>query len=237
MKLSLRFAVSAFAALVGASGSLIAQEADQITAADLSSAVAEFHDHGSANRHKAPNVFGPGVAGIDSLVNFTSSFTAAGFGPTGLPQSVWPFSMVGNDPRKGRTTTVQSAIIPVSVLLLNYDGTPRYVGGQLLYADATQFVNPLLKSPVYDSHRYTSSEDPTQFVDAVQKAEYGREADDDWHTLLAPSVKTPRLMTLLRGTYRFALNKDGSCCLYILAEENNFGNCCFRLTPQMGPPL
>jgi hypothetical protein len=69
-----------------------------------------------------------------------------------------------------------------------------------------------------------------QISDAVQRAEFIRQSDDDWHTLLAPSVKTPRLMTLLRGTYRFALNADGSCCRFILVDADTFGNALFPPT-------
>jgi hypothetical protein len=37
-------------------------------------------------------------------------------------------------------------------------------------------------------------------------------------------------MVLLRGTYSFALNADGTCCRYILVDENTFANALFPAT-------
>ncbi|HLJ73206.1 MAG TPA: hypothetical protein VKU62_01375, partial [Thermoanaerobaculia bacterium] len=53
---------------------------------------------------------------------------------------------------------------------------------------------------------------------------------DDWHTLLNPQVKTPRTITLLRGQYQFALNSNGTCCRFILVDENVFINALFPAT-------
>ena len=84
-----------------------------------------------------------------------------------------------------------------------------------------------MNSPVFANATYTSSSTPTQFTDAVQRAEYFNSAKADWHTWLAPAVKTPRVMTLRRGTYQFALNPDGTCCAFILVEINTFANALF----------
>ncbi len=233
MRSLLRVAPPALFLFLGALGTVWAQEPDQITTPAPAGSTPRFHGHqawGSHKAHQPPNIFGPGVTGIDSLVNFTGSFTAPGVDPNGNPQSVWPFSMVGNDPARSHTTVINSSVIPVSVLLLDANGLPRYVGGQLLYQDASQYVQPVLNSPVFGSHWYSSSEIPTQFADAVGKAEYGHEATSDWHTILAPAVKQGRLMTLPKGSYRFALNADGSCCSYILVDENVFGNALFPPT-------
>jgi hypothetical protein len=101
------------------------------------------------------------------------------------------------------------------------------VNGQRLISEATHFVNPVLQSPVFSKTLYTSSEDPTQVTDAIQRAEFFHKADDEWHTLLSPRVGTPRTMALIRGTYRFALNADGSCCFFILVNEGNFNAALF----------
>jgi hypothetical protein len=45
-----------------------------------------------------------------------------------------------------------------------------------------------------------------------------------------PAVKTMRTMVLNRGTYAFALNLDGTCCRYILADANTFVNALFPPT-------
>jgi hypothetical protein len=56
--------------------------------------------------------------------------------------------------------------------LRNFDGTPRIVGGKRLISDPAPFVNPTLASPVFSKTNYSSSERPTQFTDAVQRAEF-----------------------------------------------------------------
>jgi hypothetical protein len=171
-----------------------------------------------------------GTPGVDTLPNWNGKFTAAGYDPFGNPNRKWVYNMAGTPPESGKTTVFDAPIIPVSLDLRNYDGSVRYVNGKRLYSDATQYVVPVLNSPVFQNARYSSSERPTQFTDAVQLAEFGDRAEDNWHTLLSPSVKTPRVMTLIRGTYEFALNADGTCCAFVLVDANTFGNALFPST-------
>jgi hypothetical protein len=91
-------------------------------------------------------------------------------------------------------------------------------------------VEPVLSSPIFSKTFYDSSERRTQFTDAIQRAEFFNKSDDDWHTLLRPRVGTPRTMVLIRGTYRFAVNPDGSCCAFILVDFNTFVNALFPAT-------
>ena len=67
-------------------------------------------------------------------------------------------------------------------------------------------------------------------TDAIQRSEYFSQAKDDWHTLLAPCVKTGRTMVLNRGTYLFALNADGTCCRFVLVDIDTFVNALFPAT-------
>ena len=135
--------------------------------------------------------------------------------------------MVGAPPESGQTTYFPAPIIPVSLHLRNADRTPRYANGRRLYSDATQYVRPVLKSPIFGKFRNSSSESPMQFTDAGLRAAFGDHAEDGWHNILRPSVKTPRVMTLLAGTYQFALNPDGSCCDYVLIDYDVFSNALF----------
>jgi hypothetical protein len=171
------------------------------------------------------------LLGVDSVVNWSSYFYLPGFDSFGGTQFTWDYTMVGQAPfgqgqdndGNGGTTWIGAPIVPVSLDLRNADGSPRFVGGQRLYSDATQFVAPVLSSPVFSNTSYSSSEIPTQFTDAVARAEFFHQADDDWHTLLRPRVATPRTMVLIKGTYRFALNADGSCCAFVLIDDQVFG--------------
>lgn len=185
------------------------------------------------------------ILGIDSLVNWSSYFYLPGFLsdqffglPVG-PQFTWQYTMVGHAPFgkgndsdwQGETTSINAPIVPVNLDLRNFDGSPRFVNGHRLYSDATQYVTPVLKSPVFVKTFYGSSAPATQYADAIQRAEFFNRSDSDWHTLLRPLVKTPRTMTLIRGTYRFALNSDGSCCLFVLIDVNTFFSLLFPLVP------
>jgi len=228
MKLASRFNApllcAAFALVC--SFNAFAQEDDQIMAADLSNAhthssVITPHAHLNGQAHARF-----GIPNIDSLVNFNGHYFVGGFDSNGNPNRHWYFNTVGNPPQLGGTTTINAPVVPVSLDLRNFDGSPRFVGGQRLYSDATKFVAATLASPVFQNSTYSSSGVPTQFSDAIQRAEY-QQAKSDWHTLLAPSVKTPRVMTLIRGTYRFALNGDGTCCRYVLIDIGTFVNALF----------
>lgn len=191
-----------------------------------------------------------GIPNIDSVVNFNGQYFTAGQDSNGNPQKHWYFNTLGNPPQQGGTTTINAPIVPVSLDLRNADGSPRFVkvvGGNVitcanppdpschpLFFDATPFITPILESPVFSNANYTSSPVPTQFADAVARAEY-QKAKPDWHTLLAPSVKTTRTMVLLRGTYQFTLNPDGTCCFFVLLNVNAFENAFFPSTSTFPP--
>ncbi len=205
------------------------------------------HSGHSSNADGAGGVLGNrsngSVLGIDSIPNWSSYFYLPGYDSYGNTQFTWQYTMVGNSPFArnddgegddsdfaGATTRIGAPVVPVNVDLRNADGSPRFINGQRLYQDATQFVTPVLKSPVFSNADYTSSERPTQFMDAVQRAEFFHNSADDWHTILKPRVAAPRTLVLLRGTYRYALKPDGSCCAYILVDQNAFGNALFPAT-------
>ncbi len=184
------------------------------------------------------------VLGVDSIPNWSSYFYFPGVDSNGGNQYTWQYTMAGNAPTarngvdrggdvqfSGATTRIGAPVIPVNLDLRDFDGTPRFVNGNRLYSPATQFVQPVLNSPVYSTTTYDSGSQPTQFTDAVQKAEFFGKAPDDWHTLLFPRAGTPQTMVLIRGTYRFALNGDGTCCFFIEIDENAFINAFFPASP------
>jgi hypothetical protein len=176
-----------------------------------------------------------GALGIDSVPNWSSFFYYPGLDGNGFTQFSWQYTMVGHAPFgqgsdddwRGETTWIGAPVVAVSLDLRNFDGSPRFVGGQRLFSDATKFVAPVLSSPVFSKTFYTSSHAPTQYTDAVQRAEFIHSSDDDWHTLLRARVATPRTMVLIRGTYRFALNADGTCCAFVLIDAGTFVNALF----------
>jgi hypothetical protein len=197
--------------------------------------------------------------GVDTITNFTGHFQAQGVFYNNTPHQQWEYSMVGNDPTKGGSTVFNAPIVPVSLDLRNRDGSPRFVkvvgtsvitcglnGVPLdlsickpLVSDATPFVQPTLNGPVFNGlSNYSSSSVPTQFTDAVQKAEFGKLARPDWHTLLNASVKPAETMTIVQSTnshglpaYQFELNDDGTCCFLVFIREDVFVNQFFPQNP------
>ena len=134
-----------------------------------------------------------GVPGIDSLTNFTSEFTAPGFDGVGNPQSVWPYTMVGRAPERGRSTRINAPIIPTVLDLLAPDGSVASYKGQPLSFDPGGLVRAAVRSPMFEPFRYFSGF--TQFNDAMMRSQFwhvirGQGDDDGYHVLLNPSVKT-----------------------------------------------
>lgn len=244
--------------IVAAAISSFAQDNDSITQLDPSTNNAKHlqvtprgHTNGMADaRH--------GITDVDSLVNFNGRFDAQDFDANGNPNFKWYTNTVGNPPQMGGTTVINAPIVPVSLDLRNADGSIRYVrllvpgnpaGGTLtcstptefpdcvrLFFDVTPFVQPTLNSPVFQTSSFSSSADPTQITDAIQRAEYFTSAKPNWHTLLNPQVKTTRTMVLKRGTYLFLLNTDGSCCQFVEVAPGAFINALFPSgTPPFGP--
>jgi hypothetical protein len=175
------------------------------------------------------------LLGIDSVVNFSSYFYVPGiwtdpYGTASTPQFTWPYTMVGRSPLRTPggdesegTTVINAPIIPVAIDLRNADGSIRYCtkadGTKVrLFRSALPHMQRVLDSPIFANARYSSSDRPTQFNDAVHRASFFRLADDDWHTLLRPSVKRERTMTLVGGTYVFATDAD--CNLVFVLVDN-----------------
>lgn len=182
-----------------------------------------------------------GVLGIETVPNWSSYFYLPGAVPYGAgyyPQYTWQYAMVGHSPLdKGErddwenyTTKIGAPIIPVVIDLRNADGSPRYLNGVRLILDPSAYVQPLLKSPIFSKTFYDSSAEPTQFNDAIQRAEFIHKANQDWHTILKPRVVTTRTMVLIRGTYKFATYSDGTLA-YVLVDDAVFGASLFPPTP------
>jgi hypothetical protein len=170
------------------------------------------------------------ATGIDSIHTFSGEFQLAGIDPAGNLRRDWRFTMAGGDPALGGTTSFNAPIIPVSLDLLDYNGRLRVVDGHPLHYSVQPFVRAVINSPVFQNADYTSSDAPTQFADAVQRAEFYNQMQSDWHTLLKPSVKPERTLSLPRGTYYFALDPDGACCAFVLVDSKTFSKLLFPAT-------
>jgi hypothetical protein len=167
--------------------------------ADIRSAAAQPHRHGSPDRPPPPDV--------DSVPTFSGTYSAPGFYSypcclePGRPNQTWLYNMVGNPPEQGGTTRIDSPIIPIVVNFRNEDGSVAHT------FDPTVEVPRLLQSPLFQNATYSSSPVPTQFNDAIQRAEFASQATADWHTILVPSVKQTRVWDVPYGSWRWKPNK------------------------------
>jgi hypothetical protein len=182
------------------------------------------------------------LACADTLINNNNFFKENGVYLDGTSRSIWQYSFVGKLPASNTSTVFNAPVIPITINMLNADGTPRSIVTNTtncpncvrsalgktvrLISRPQPFVQPFLNSPVFKSSTFSSSPVPTQITDAVMRAQVGARATahPQWHTLLAPSLKTGQTMALIEGTYFFSLNNDGSCCAYVLVDSNVFAN-------------
>ena len=152
-----------------------------------------------------------GIFGIDSIPNFNDQFFADGFDARGNPNRHWYTNTVGNPPQMGGTTIINSPLQPVNVELDDANGNPRFILGNPLISLATPFVAPTLASPVFSNSLYSSGPAPTQFSDAVQRAQFfNHPMKPDWHTLLNPQSRAAltvhiRQASTCRGGHRLQL--------------------------------
>ena len=114
------------------------------------------------------------ITGLDTVPTFAGAFAGQAGPSAGV---VFPFIMVGNDPRVGGTTRIPTKITAVSLRLLNPDGTLNATMPFAPFEDLTE------DSPNFEEAKYTSGHD-IQFGDAVQRAEFFKSMEGDWHTVL-----------------------------------------------------
>jgi hypothetical protein len=172
-----------------------------------------------------------GIHGIDSIPNFNGQFFANGYDFLGNPNRRWFTNTVGNPPQMGRTTTIHAPVVPVSVELDDASGNVLVINGIPMIADATQFMAPVLGSPVFANYKYSSGTQPTQISDAIQRAEFYNQMKPNWHTLLGAAPQAGLTMKLQQSAdcptgenfagcnYVFAPNPDGTCCAYIVVND------------------
>jgi hypothetical protein len=125
--------------------------------------------------------------GLDTVPTFEGAFAATGGPDVG---QVYPYIMIGNDPKVGGTTTIPAKITTVSLQLLNADGSVNQV------ISYNPFENLTLGSPVFENVLYGDGRG--QFSDAIQRAEFFNTMKQNWHTQLSPTVVNRVTVTVPR---------------------------------------
>jgi hypothetical protein len=88
--------IGCLAASAGAVGAR-AQDADQVTAADVANEQLKFTrvNPKAAGLNRTQQATLPGIAGVDTVPNFSGAYSTLGFDPNGKPQSNWLFNTLG----------------------------------------------------------------------------------------------------------------------------------------------
>jgi hypothetical protein len=183
---------------------------------------------GAASTNASTSSGGGGnIAGLQTVPTFAGAFAAQGGPSLG---NVFPFIMIGNDPLAGGTTHIPAKITTVALQLLNADGSTFTTVPYAPFEDLT------LDSPNFSNSLYGSSNRPTQFADAIQRAEFFNNTTNNWHTLLDPQVVNRITITvpffvnvqLSNGTiiqarsYFTGTAADGSTFVLMLSPLFNF---------------
>src|SRR5690348_14317499 len=197
----------------GASAGL-AQEVDMVDPSLLANATARSfhpkpHDLTNGQAHSRFGIFG-----IDSIPNFNDQFFSDGFDYNGNPNRHWYTNTAGNPPQMGGTTMINAPIRPVNVELDDANGNLRVVNGHPLISAASQLVAPVLASPVFSNFTYSSGSTPTQFSDAIQRAQFYSNMKPDWHTLLWPAPQAAVTMHI-RQSATCPTGPGGAGCSYL----------------------
>lgn len=173
-----------------------------------------------------------GTPGIDSIVNWSDQFISPGYDSNGNPQSVWPYTMVGNSPQSGQSASITAPIVPVRVQLLGPDGSVAAT-----FAPDGKVLNAALASPEFVSNTYTNGQG--QFNDQMMRAEFANElhgeAGSEWHTILRPRLRTARTIKVpyltASGTKAWYYFVDGAGHPVLGAiDADTFGNLLFPAT-------
>jgi hypothetical protein len=128
------------------------------------------------------------IDGLNTVATFDGAF-AAQAGPSN--GRLFRFTMMGNHPLAGGSTSIPASISAVSLTLLNADGSVRST------VPFAPFEGLTLDSPNFEPSNYRSGRG-IQFADAVQRAQFFNRMSEDWHTTLSPQVLNRVTFTIPR---------------------------------------
>lgn len=113
------------------------------------------------------------------------------------------YTLVGQDPSKGGTTTIPTVIVPLAI---SFDSTKASLGHATVI-DAATDVPRLLHSPVFTKTAFPNG-GTTQYGDAMLRTTFPQAAD--WHTLLGkPEVKPLKVTIPVGFGYILKSKKSG----------------------------
>jgi len=121
---------------------------------------------------------------IDTVPYFQNWFI------TGSRNSIYPYSMVGQNPKAGGTTGVNNRILPLAITLNDFFGNPLFTFDPTVANDPEgSDVALLQQSPLYDATTTYPGPpaDTGQIVDTAQRVTFRTVRAANWHTVLNPA--------------------------------------------------
>ncbi len=133
-----------------------------------------------------------------SVPTFTSTATVGG--------TSYKYTLVGQDPAKGGTTTIPVVLVPVT---LTIEGRMDATGRKAVL-DAGPIATKIVHSPIFAKYAFASG--TTQYADAIMRADFYKEGGSgDWHTLLGTPKIMPVKVTLpIEDGYVMTSKKTGA---------------------------
>ncbi len=198
-----------------------ALESDEIDAKERPKIEHRSHSRQRDHSHRSVKRQPSGMLGTDTIPFWTAiTPNADSVYYFGDPAS-WTTTLVGSSPftansredehsSEKRTTVINAPIIPITVELLDYDGTVRIYKGKRMIMSADKSVQDAVNSPIFSPATFDPSEPPTQYGDAIMRANFSGAARGGWHTLLKADPKPGITLRLPRGSYRFSVYPDGN---------------------------
>ena len=145
---------------------------------------------------------------VFSVPHFSGSFAWQG--------NAYPYTMVGSKPQLGGTTEIPAQIVPISMFFEEFADE----GGSPVVLDPAPVLPRVQSSPNFHIAQYPTG--PTQFADAVQRAEFNRSAGPEWHTLLGqPVILKPVRIAVPRGAAKVYRNRSTGV-MYAIVDTNFF---------------
>ena len=144
---------------------------------------------------------------VNSVPNFTSSFTSSG--------ATYPYTMVRTDPKRGGSTRVDTSLVTIQFYFDEYADQ----NGNNIVIDAATVVPQFVNGPNVETASYGTGN--TQFSDAVQRAEFFNVMKPDWHTL----INRPRMLQAVQIEVPVGLSivfQAGSGGPYFALIDNGF---------------
>jgi hypothetical protein len=173
-----------------------------------------LHNQGAQPRFEAANKISPEALvavqqqRIASVPHFSGSFAFGG--------RDFPFTMVGDKPQSGHSTTIRTQLIAVTLF---FDGYVDSAGEPIVLSPAP-ILPQVQASPNFRNAVYQTG--ITQFADAVQRAQFYRIMGPDWHTLLGtPEVLKPVVIEVPRGSAKVYRNRSTGA-VYALVDTAFF---------------